>query len=781
MSKYVCATLAAVAAIGGLATAASAATFTGMVGVGTWNTQADFANVKVTQGNTTLYQSNFAAGMSEWTVKSGTWITNSSGYLHQSSSATPALALVGSTSWTNYTVTLQARKTGGAEGFLIAFGSPGDSTWTWWNIGGWGDTLTAIQAPNVLTPSAPMTIQTNVWYNIQITVQGDEVKCYLNGTLIHDAYNDTHFLRGMNWPDPSGSNTRDAQPNGIDSSMTASQAAGVATTITNAAKASGALTLRLPINQATTSDPSWWPVYQAVINAVVSDGCNVLLTWWASSGGVVNNGTDTTASWQAMWDAVDAVYKNNNHVFYEPINEPYGYSNTDLNNLYAGFLSRYSPANGKCILDGAGYAQYPSVPGGDSRLNSQYIGFHAYHWFFTVSNDGDWSQWYNVEAGRVGSALAPRTVMTEMGVGTLGGYDYFWQWQQGVPKDVAFLTGSCAYVHDNSMGSIAWSGIDTDSYRWFTASNNLVEMNSGIANMYRWSWGVPNMWQQAIPNGVYNVQNRGDGSVIDGLGFTANGSPAGQWQSSGSPNQQWDISYGNGVYTLQNFATNMCLDTGGNTANGSSLQQWPNNWSVSNQHWSLAPTDSGYYQMINQASGVCIDTGGLTYNGATLQLWNPDTSYNQQWTFASTQPIANGNHTLTPQNATGSCLDANGWGTSNGTKVQIWQSNGGGNQSWSFTSAGGNVYRIQPSYDSALCLDVNGAGTTNGTIVDLWACVNQTNQLWSAFHDSGNVYEFAPQNAIESRLDVYGAGTANGTQVEIWQTAGSANQKWAVN
>jgi hypothetical protein len=143
--------------------------------------------------------------------------------------------------------------------------------------------------------------------------------------------------------------------------------------------------------------------------------------------------------------------------------------------------------------------------------------------------------------------------------------------------------------------------------------------------------------------------------------------------------------------------------------------------------------------------------------------------------------IANGNHTLTPQNATSSRLDANGAGTTNGTKVQIWSANNGSNQSWTFTNQSGSIYTISPSYATSLCLDVNGGGTSNGTIVQLWACSGTNNQKWGAVSDGGNIYEFAPQNATGSRLDVSGFGTANGTQVQIWQTTGGSNQKWAVN
>jgi hypothetical protein len=142
--------------------------------------------------------------------------------------------------------------------------------------------------------------------------------------------------------------------------------------------------------------------------------------------------------------------------------------------------------------------------------------------------------------------------------------------------------------------------------------------------------------------------------------------------------------------------------------------------------------------------------------------------------------IANGNHTLTPQNATGQRLDVYGTG-GQGTNVEIWQSTGGSNQSWNFTNLGSGVYNLKPSYNTGLCLDVVGGATANNTNVDVWGCNGGSNQKWGAVSDGGNVYEFAPQNATGSRLDVYGAGTSNNTNVEIWQTTGGSNQKWAVN
>lgn len=137
-------------------------------------------------------------------------------------------------------------------------------------------------------------------------------------------------------------------------------------------------------------------------------------------------------------------------------------------------------------------------------------------------------------------------------------------------------------------------------------------------------------------------------------------------------------------------------------------------------------------------------------------------------------------YSLQPQNASGMCLDATGYGGA-GTAMDIYSCNGGSNQSYAFVNQGSNIYEIEPNYDSALCLDVQGAGTSPGTEVDVWSCSGSSNQKWGAISDGGNVYEFAPQNATGLRLDVVGKGTTNGTKVDVWSANGGSNQKWALN
>jgi hypothetical protein len=72
------------------------------------------------------------------------------------------------------------------------------------------------------------------------------------------------------------------------------------------------------------------------------------------------------------------------------------------------------------------------------------------------------------------------------------------------------------------------------------------------------------------------------------------------------------------------------------------------------------------------------------------------------------------------------CLDANGKGTANGTKVIIWSCNGQPNQQWN-VNTNGTITGVQ----SGLCLDVSGASTANGALVQLWTCNGQSNQKWT--------------------------------------------------
>lgn len=65
-----------------------------------------------------------------------------------------------------------------------------DTTRIWWNIGGWGNSRTALQRYTTGGTkdigSVPLTVETGRWYDIKIEVQGRQIRCYLDGKLITD-------------------------------------------------------------------------------------------------------------------------------------------------------------------------------------------------------------------------------------------------------------------------------------------------------------------------------------------------------------------------------------------------------------------------------------------------------------------------------------------------------------------------------------------------------------------------------------------------------------------
>jgi alpha-L-arabinofuranosidase len=158
----------------------------GMIGVGTWKTAAEFKNIKVTAPDgKALFDDDFSHGADRWKLLGGGDWKVVDGALRQTAEKEFIRALAGDRNWTNYTLTLQARKISGAEGFLILFHIRGDEDRIWWNIGGWGNTADAIEAGGSLG-SKPGSVATGRWYDLKVVVTGNHVECYRDGKLEHD-------------------------------------------------------------------------------------------------------------------------------------------------------------------------------------------------------------------------------------------------------------------------------------------------------------------------------------------------------------------------------------------------------------------------------------------------------------------------------------------------------------------------------------------------------------------------------------------------------------------
>ena len=117
----------------------------GAIGVGAWGSDVEYKDIQVTkEDGTVLFQSDFSKGTDGWRFGAGTWGVHE-GALRQSSDVIGCTAVAGDPAWTDYKLTLKAKKNKGNEGFLIMVHAADDGNFVWWNVGGWNGARTAIE------------------------------------------------------------------------------------------------------------------------------------------------------------------------------------------------------------------------------------------------------------------------------------------------------------------------------------------------------------------------------------------------------------------------------------------------------------------------------------------------------------------------------------------------------------------------------------------------------------------------------------------------------------
>jgi len=163
----------------------------GAVGLGSWETQVEYDDFKVTSSTgEVLFEDDFSSSTGKWNVFKGSWRVQN-GVYQQTSTSTDCRSTTGNADWSNYTLTLKAKKNSGNEGFLIMFGVKDSNNFYWWNLGGWGNTRHAIEkavggSKSIVAETYSNSIETNRWYDIKIEVSGRRIRCYLDGELVHD-------------------------------------------------------------------------------------------------------------------------------------------------------------------------------------------------------------------------------------------------------------------------------------------------------------------------------------------------------------------------------------------------------------------------------------------------------------------------------------------------------------------------------------------------------------------------------------------------------------------
>ncbi|MGY6020962.1 alpha-L-arabinofuranosidase C-terminal domain-containing protein [Streptomyces spinosirectus] len=163
------------------------APITGAVGLSTWATSAAYDDVKVTDADgNPLFTDDFSGDASKWThTGGGSWSVQDGQYVQTDTAAENTMVSAGDAGWHDYDLRVKATKKSGKEGFLVAFGVKDTGSYYWWNLGGWGNTQSAVEqavdgGKSTLIAKAG-SVETGRAYDIDVKVRGRQVTLYLDG------------------------------------------------------------------------------------------------------------------------------------------------------------------------------------------------------------------------------------------------------------------------------------------------------------------------------------------------------------------------------------------------------------------------------------------------------------------------------------------------------------------------------------------------------------------------------------------------------------------------
>ena len=166
--------------------------------LGAWSTKVEYDNLKVTDNKTgeIIYYDDFTSNNDKLDNISGNWKIEN-GKLVMDEIKDDCRIQTSDNDWSNYTLEVDAKKLGGNEGFLVGFGAKDTNNYYWLNIGGWGNTSTAVEKSlegvksTIVTADKKYgTVEDNKNYKIKIVVDGSNISCYMDDVLIAEVKDD---------------------------------------------------------------------------------------------------------------------------------------------------------------------------------------------------------------------------------------------------------------------------------------------------------------------------------------------------------------------------------------------------------------------------------------------------------------------------------------------------------------------------------------------------------------------------------------------------------------
>jgi hypothetical protein len=192
------------------------------------------------------------------------------------------------------------------------------------------------------------------------------------------------------------------------------------------------------------------------------------------------------SAWNAMWNTVVSYYGSNPNVYFEPMNEPYGYSLSQWVSICSGWLSAHSSIpRSRVIISGTGYNDNVTGVGAASALSGTLLSLHIYGTWASYTQESQWES--NLES-RIGSYTG-RTIIDEFGAPMTTGVNYLANHNGAVEQ--SYFAAVTDLSRADGMGNVYWAGLKTgDSYSMEAHSGSgLVSNNASGVTQLRWGWG----------------------------------------------------------------------------------------------------------------------------------------------------------------------------------------------------------------------------------------------------------------------------------------------------
>ncbi|MEJ3747538.1 ricin-type beta-trefoil lectin domain protein [Actinomycetes bacterium KLBMP 9797] len=436
---------------------------------------------------------------------------------------------------------------------------------------------------------------------------------------------DTSEFRGVNWADPRDNYASDeVVPSGL--SVTDDYRTVYRTTqrmVKGFRQNLGANTLRLPINPSSVGTP-WWRSYRGTIDAATDSGFKVIVSYWEANS-AKDGRVDDAAAWEAMWNTVVRQYADNPRVYFEPMNEPFGYTLDEWVTVTSRWLARHKNIPRKrVVISGTGYNDNVTGVGAAPELRGTLLSLHFYGFW---ASDTTQAAWLANLMPRIGD-YASRTIIDEAGAPMTIGLNYGASDGNVSTAYFAALTNTARAL---KMGLVYWPGLrfnDSYSIESLTADGKLVDNSAtGVARL-RWGYGFGDTEPvNDLPPAPPGEQLRGVGSgrCVDVPGFsTTSGTQLDLWDCNGGGNQSWDLTASK---ELRIYGTK-CMTVGGtgttagdpviiSDCTGAAAQQWNHT------------ADQALTSVANPQ--LCLNAAG-TGNGTPITVATCDASANQAWT-----------------------------------------------------------------------------------------------------------------------------------------------------